>query len=297
MFYFNGGAGDQLLLGTVARELARRGKQKIWLLTQHPEFFRDNPDVQAAMPYDIWTMPWFRLSRIRVETILYADLDGDNDRDYPVHEHILASLCRRAGITGEIALRPHLPGVKPRQGGRRNRPLIAVQSGCLSARYPIPTKQWPPERMQAVVAALQDCADFVHLGAAGDPAMPGASDLRGKLTLRESAAKLADCDLFVGLVGFLMHLARAVECPSVIVYGGREPPEITGYPCNVNLASAPACSPCWHYRRCDYGRRCLTDISVDHVVAAVRSAVAAPPARPLLTQRVTLVPGELARSA
>ncbi len=297
MFFFNGGAGDQLLLSTVAREFARRGKQKIWLLTQHPEFFRENPDVHAAVPYDIWTVPWFRLSRTPVETILYAELDGANNRDFPVREHILASLCRRAGITGEIELRPHLPAIPSRRASHRDRPRVAVQSGCLSARYPMPNKQWPAERMQAVVAALQDCADFVHLGAAGDPALPGARDLRGKLTLLESAAELADCDLFVGLVGFLMHLARAVECPSVIVYGGREPPEITGYGCNMNLANRPPCSPCWYYQYCDYERRCLTEISTAEVTAAVRTAMIALPSRPLATQRAVLVPGELARAA
>jgi len=36
-----------------------------------------------------------------------------------------------------------------------------------------------------------------------------------------------------------MHLARAVDCRAVIVYGGRERPEISGYICN-KILSPPA---------------------------------------------------------
>ncbi len=92
---------------------------------------------------------------------------------------------------------------------------------------------------------------------------------------------LRNCDLFVGLVGFLMHLARAVECPGVIVYGGRETPETTGYSCNVNLKSSPECSPCWYYSRCDFERKCLTEISVAEVVEAIRTFLEAEVPRPL----------------
>jgi ADP-heptose:LPS heptosyltransferase len=91
-----------------------------------------------------------------------------------------------------------------------------------------------------------------------------------------------------------MHLARAVECPSVIVYGGREPPEISGYACNANLASRPPCAPCWNYVLCDYERVCLTAITVDEVVAAVQRLLAAPPTRPLPTQYADILPGQFA---
>ena len=53
------------------------------------------------------------------------------------------------------------------------------------------------------------------------PPLKGALDLRGKTGLREAAAILSNSLVFIGQVGFLMHLARAVDCRSVIVYGGQ----------------------------------------------------------------------------
>jgi ADP-heptose:LPS heptosyltransferase len=79
--------------------------------------------------------------------------------------------------------------------------------------------------------------------------------------------------VFVGLVGFLMHLARAVDCRSVIVYGGREWPSISGYTCNENLVSRPPCSPCGLYDGCEYQRACMNEISVDEALAAIRRQV------------------------
>jgi ADP-heptose:LPS heptosyltransferase len=73
-----------------------------------------------------------------------------------------------------------------------------------------------------------------------------------------------------------MHLARAVECPSVIVYGGRELPELTGYPCNVNLARRPPCAPCWQRSRCDFDRVCTDAILPAEVANAIGSALDRP---------------------
>jgi ADP-heptose:LPS heptosyltransferase len=98
--------------------------------------------------------------------------------------------------------------------------------------------------------------------------------LRGKTTIRESAAILSNSMVFVGLVGFLMHLARAVECRSVIVYGGREAPWQSGYSSNENLYTPMHCSPCWLWNRCDYDRECMNLISVEDVTAATERQVA-----------------------
>ena len=94
--------------------------------------------------------------------------------------------------------------------------------------------------------------------------------------------------MFVGMEGFLAHLARAVECPAVIVHGGRHPVELSGYSCNTNIESPTPCAPCWLNERCDYERRCLTGISVEQVVVEVRRMLAANPTRPLKCDAVTI---------
>jgi len=287
LFYFYGGIGDQLLCTAVAREIQRRRRENLWIFTQAPDLFAGNPDFRAALPFDLRLIPWARLSGTRVTRLFYQDYVDGEDRDAPLHEPSVAALCRRAGLDGEVTLRPYLPAVTGSARPARRRPRVAIHSSCLTARYPIANKQWPVERMQAVAAALAGEVDFVQLGSPQDPDLPGAEDRRG-IPLLDAARELAGCDLFVGLVGFLMHLARAVECPAVIVYGGREPPEITGYSCNTNLADRPPCAPCWQYSRCDHERRCLTAIAPESVVAAVRRALADRPARPLPADRFVL---------
>jgi ADP-heptose:LPS heptosyltransferase len=280
LFYFYGGIGDQLLCSAVARELQRRRPQRIWFFSQAPELFAQNADVTATVPFDLGLIPWARLSGSRPQRLFYQDFLHAENRDAPLHEPSIASLCRRAGLTGTVTLRPYLPAVTPAPLPTRTRPRIAIHSSCLTARYPMANKQWPVERLQAVARELSAFADLVQLGSPQDPDLPGALDRRG-LPLLDAARELSTCDLFVGLVGFLMHLARAVECPAVIVYGGREPPEITGYSCNTNLADRPACAPCWHYSQCDYDRRCLTAITPEQVLAAVRAQLGAARSRPL----------------
>ena len=83
----------------------------------------------------------------------------------------------------------------------------------------------------------------------------------------------AHAEFFIGQVGFLMHLARAVETRSVIIYGGREKAWQSGYPCNENIETNPICSPCWQNNGCDFNRKCLSDISVEMVLKAVEKLI------------------------
>jgi ADP-heptose:LPS heptosyltransferase len=173
-------------------------------------------------------------------------------------------------------------------GARAQAGCIAVQSSGSAARLPMANKQWPVERFQRVVEdGVRHGWRFVQVGSAGDPPLAGAMDLRGRTALREAAAVLHQARLFVGMPGFLMHLARAVDCPAVIVYGGREPPELTGYICNVNLAHRPACAPCWQRNRCEFQRICLEAIPVQAVGAAITTALTRP-REPLAVEEVVL---------
>jgi ADP-heptose:LPS heptosyltransferase len=137
-------------------------------------------------------------------------------------------------------------------------------------------KEWFPERFQAVVDAFNGTLEFVQLGSAADPKIAGAKDLRGQTTMRQSAAILYHARLYLGTVGFLMHLARAVECPSVIVYGGREAPWQSGYGCNINLYTPLPCAPCWRWNTCDFDRKCMATIASQDVVRGVEQLISRP---------------------
>ena len=88
-------------------------------------------------------------------------------------------------------------------------------------------------------------------------------------SITKSASLLANCEFFLGQEGFPMHLARAVETRSVIIYGGRLKAWQSGYPCNENIETNPHCSPCWQNNHCDYDRICLKEISVIDVLEAI----------------------------
>ncbi len=183
---------------------------------------------------------------------------------------IIARMCKVSGLAGPIDLRPyvHLTDAEKAAGRVAGRQVAIVSAG-LSAKYSMGNKQWYPERFQAVVDALKDRFDFVQLGAPSYPALDGVLDLRGRTTLRESAAVLQQSLLHISHVGMTMHLARAVDCRSVILYGGREHPYQTGYVANENLYTPLPCAPCWKMNSCDFDRECMRRISAGMVSEAV----------------------------
>lgn len=274
VIFYNGGIGDDLLCSTVARELRIRKCGNVWMGTRYAELFDGNPDVHAV-PISDWRMG--RLAPLLGADVLplwYARYHPGTDSDPEPPMHIAAMMCRKAGIGGSIAIRPYLfLRQSERAQGKLADDQIAIQSTTRAAATPLQNKEWFPERFQSVVDALSDKFRFVQVGAAADPKLDGAVDLRGKTSLREAAAILSRSRLFVGLVGGLMHLARAVDCPAVIVYGGRERPQISGYICNKNLSAAPPCSPCWQRNRCGHDRACMTAIDASDVLAAIRATL------------------------
>jgi ADP-heptose:LPS heptosyltransferase len=181
-------------------------------------------------------------------------------------------LCARAGITGRITLKPTFALTEQEQAcGTFAENKVVIQSSGLAAIFPMRNKMWFPERFQGVVDHLRRDIEFVQLGSAADPELNNVLDLRGKTSIRQSASILHHARAYIGTVGFLMHLARAVECPSVIVYGGREAPWQSGYTGNINLYNGLPCAPCWRWNSCDFERKCMTDIRIADVVRAMRS--------------------------
>lgn len=263
--------GDDLLCTAVLRELAKREHEKIWMMSSYPELFEGNADVTQVVPVDPRYPDCATLWGAKCQFLEYAAIDLEKDTSVPPTRHIIAELCARAGVTGSIALRPYFYLTEAeKEKGAWAKGMIAIQSSGLAAKWPMRNKQWFPERFQAVVDRLKNEFTFVQLGSASDPPLTGVVDSRGKTDIRQTAAILSNCRLHIGNVGFLMHLARATECPAVIVYGGREAPWQSGYTCNTNLYTAVPCAPCWLWNRCDFGRMCMDSISVDHVIDGVR---------------------------
>jgi hypothetical protein len=270
--------GDDLLCTAVLRELAKRGRKKIWMMSNHPDLFLGNSDVDKVVPVVHRFKHLEKSLGTKWQLLNYTSAyDPEKDMNAPPKRHIIAELCLVSGIQGQIALRPYFYlTIDEREKWKRMKGTIAIQSSGLGAKLAMRNKQWFPERFQEVIDSFKWKVKFVQIGSTNDPLLNGVVDFRGKTNIRESASILANSLLFVGNAGFLMHLARAVECPSVIVYGGREAPWQSGYSCNINLYSDIACSPCWQWNRCDYDRICMKNISVNDVVQAIEEAMIRP---------------------
>lgn len=276
--FYNSGVGDDLLCTTVVRELYKRKSGKVWIGTKYCELFEGNSGA-TAVPAGDWRFGALAsVLGADIRPLWYTQYDPADDRDPEPPLHFAAMMCRKAGITGEIAVRPYVYlGQEEIIEGRLVADQIAVQSTTRAAATPLQNKEWMPERFQSVVDSLASRFNLVQLGSPTDPKLGNVVDLRGKTTLRQAAAVLSNSRLFVGLAGGLMHLARAVDCPSVIVYGGRERPEISGYICNKNVKSDQPCSPCWQRNRCDYDRVCMTSIDPSMVLEAIHESLAESP--------------------
>lgn len=269
--------GDDLLCTAIFHEWRKRGERDLWMMSRHPGLFALNPDIDRVLPIDDYhARALGRVAGTVVQPYYVSLLDDDAPADAPApRQHFIAQMCARAGIRGEVALRPYLHlGADERAAGKISDRQVVIHSTGRSTGFVSANKEWFADRFQAVVDALRNRFEFVQLGGAGDPPLAGARDFRGKTSLRESAAIVANAQAVVCQEGFLMHLARAVDVRAVAIYGGALEPAITGYSANENLFSPMPCGPCWRRSRCDFGRDCMARITVGDVVAALERAVA-----------------------
>ena len=237
--FFGFGIGDDLLCTTIFHELKLRGLTRIVMISKRKELFVNNPDVPRVRNWSVAAVERLKHWRYPACIPFYSTCSPvSKDIVIMPEENILTAMCRKAGITGRITLRPyiflHAHEVRAR---RLFTDQVAIQSCGLGDML---NKEWFFDRFQRVCNRLLSKMNVVQLGLATDPPLAGALDLRGKTTLREAAAILANSRVFVGLDGFLMHLARAVDCRSVIVYGGRTRPSVIGYAVNENIVGITA---------------------------------------------------------
>ncbi len=270
--------GDDLLCTAVLHEARKRGRP-LTMFTARPELFLHNPDPAAIRSIDDHYLALLRtLGRPAIQPYYVSADPSFPDRDVIPPHHIIAEMARLTGITGDIALRPYLHLTAAERAAAPRLPRqIALHSSGLAAAIPYPTKEWGAARFAALARLLSSDFPLVQLGSPRDPLLPGvALDLRGRTTLREAAAVQAASLLFVGLEGFLTHLARAVDCPSVVVHGGRAAPHAFDYTANLNLHTAPPCSPCGLRDHCPHGLVCFSTLAPECVANAVHELIARP---------------------
>ena len=273
VLYFGESLGDNLMLTTISAALNERGYQNIWIKCNRQDLFKYNPAIRLVLPFDALLSSFvLRLFKVRLVSPVYTHYNRETDQDTIPEKHIILKMADSIPLKGPIANKPvfNLDRTEEQKGCISAR-QIAIVTSTSGAKVPMQNKEWLTGRYQQIVNKFSGNYQFIQLGTAADQPLANVLDLRGKTTIRESAAILKNSMLMIGHVGFMMHLARAVDCRSVIIYGGREKPAQSGYECFQNISSVVACSPCWLHNRCNFERMCMTLISAEMAEDAVLS--------------------------
>ncbi|MBX3282184.1 MAG: hypothetical protein KF756_06865 [Acidobacteria bacterium] len=161
-------------------------------------------------------------------------------------------------------------------GNSTGQPLIAIAPGSKWE-----SKIWFEERYAEVVNGLIESHDVfpIVLGGPEDRERgerlignwERGANAAGKLTVRESAALLRHCSLYLGNDTGTMHLAAAVgvRCVAIfaaIDYPGRWPPFGSGHKVFRRSVECEGC----HTPDCFNANKCLREVLVDEVVEASR---------------------------
>jgi glycogen synthase len=265
ILYNNWGIGDELLLSAVARELRRTySSLNIWIESRFgfsfPRFSNEIKPPPTA---------------VRVETIYQNPVLYGPEYHNPFPGHLVQQMLDKVALETGWHVRAEnceplvqLKHVKRREDSKR----IIVH--CRPNKR-LPSKDWGLKRWKELCLLLSSAGwEVAQVGAIDDPFLPGAQDLRGT-----SVAELPDLihqsRIVICLVGFLMHVAAAVNTPAIVIYGGREHPAIDGYPNQIHLSSNPlSCRGRWgcHLapdKACSYEMKCMHGIEPEGLVGIV----------------------------
>lgn len=212
------------------------------------------------------------------------------------HQHVVEQNWRLAEAFLEMQLPPEIRLDFPLQLADRKRADSLLTDRGISAGKPIicihpgsgaSSKLWIAEKWAAVAEAIsrEFDAQILFTGTAGDTAKieeiaakmhSDSHDFAGSTTVGELAALYRRSLIALGPDSGAMHVAAAVHCPTVALFGPADPIEFApwGDPArHAVIASDIACGPCrildWRDDEPDY-HPCVRDISIERVLAEAR---------------------------
>jgi len=161
------------------------------------------------------------------------------------------------------------------------RPLIGLNPGAAYG----PAKCWPVARygalaghlaseLNAVIPVFGTTADAQTAAAIKACAPAQVINLAGATSLAQAMALIGRCDAFVTNDSGLMHVAAAQKTPLVAIFGSTDPVATGPFSDRaLVLRKELDCQPCFRtHCRADF--RCMTEIGVEEVLAAVRQLLA-----------------------
>jgi len=230
-----------------------------------------NPLVQGTAE------PGQRFDRT-VEVKLFTHMDREAYGRLEAMPSLIGHMCSYAGIDpGQRRPQLHLTDADLTARDRlppRQRPRIAICADHLD-----PLRHWPVERWQQLAQILQQAGAEV-IGIGTQDHLDHGHDLVGQLSIRETAAVLTDCDVFVGNNSGPFHYAQAAGVPCVTLFSLALPQRFIHPGRTVRAVQAEGL-PCLHcMTRCFAAMqtsgciasprgRCMTDIAIEPVLDAI----------------------------
>jgi len=199
--------GDAVAITAAIYSLHRAhpGKYTTAVESSYPEVFEHNPDVVVSGVAEV--------------QMHYPAIHKSNDRGI----HFMQGWCEFLGSALGISIplltdRPRLYFDTP------SPPIEDFWLVCSGGKRDFTNKLWGG--YQEVVNKSKET--FVQVG--GGPRLNGVVDMVDKTTLRELFSLARRCKGILCGVSLLMHVAAALEKPSVVIAGGREPVQWNAYP-------------------------------------------------------------------
>jgi ADP-heptose:LPS heptosyltransferase len=137
----------------------------------------------------------------------------------------------------------------------------------------------PIEDRTALFPVLLGGPDEAQLAASviGQLGQAPVLNLAGRTSLRDLIGIFAECAVAFGPDSGPMHLAAAVGCPVVSLWGATSPERSAPWGfAELAISAEIPCHPCYQ-RQCPIGRECMRRIAPEIVVNAVRRALEARP--------------------
>ena len=163
-------------------------------------------------------------------------------------------------------------------GLRSGSPIVGFAPGAAYGH----AKQWPPERVAQVIAALSRRGiAAVMIGTAADrgtgraiesslPPDARPVNLIGRTTLRQLVGVVARCAAFVSNDSGAMHVAAALRVPVTAMFGPTDERVTAPAGEAAVLTREVFCRPCM-LRECPIDHRCMKRIEVEAVLESVIS--------------------------
>ncbi|HEU4383308.1 MAG TPA: glycosyltransferase family 9 protein [Anaeromyxobacteraceae bacterium] len=266
---------------------ADRGLGGLWRAGRRLRSFAPDLAVVSHASQRSGALAWLSGARRRVGYAPFCTQRLRRDRRLPFADRILAAALA-AGAEGsdlglELASPPDPDGYAERLLSGAPRPVVGLVPGAEWA-----TERWGPEKYAVLAERLSGSgATLVLLGGPADREISAriaeltripVRDTTGNSTA-EALAVLARCDLVVGGDSGLVHCARGLRRPTVMIFGPTDPGRHRFGPGEEPVRLGLDCQPCRERgpRLCPLGHHhCMTLLSADAVADLARGLLDAP---------------------